>query len=344
MEDTMTDSNIANESNGKLINKKDIYNGIFATYRTGENRVTASIIAVLGSLSIKHTNRLIFRLMQREEFKLIKFENQISKDGNTVPDAEISSSNQILIETKTSLNKVNREQILGHIKVLDDNKLKFVHQYLLILTPDSQEPTLVESIGDPRIVWASFSKLNEVIDDLLKDKKEIVSEREAFLLRELQIMFESDDLLGFAKDTVIVAARSAWEEYKKLGIYICQADRFFQSVEYIGFYTGGEIQPKIAKIIGKIFRGKIKDSNLTKEQVAQILSTSNWKEDDEASIFMLSPFNDELTIDLKHSIKNDLISDDGKKIAFTQGQRYVCLNKLKEKKTTSDLIKKDDQP
>ena len=40
---------------------------IFSTYRTGENRVTASILAVLRSLALQRTERLLGALMERSE-------------------------------------------------------------------------------------------------------------------------------------------------------------------------------------------------------------------------------------------------------------------------------------
>jgi hypothetical protein len=58
-----------------------------------------------------------------------------------------------------------------------------------------------------------------------------IDEREAFLLRELQVMLLEEGLLGFGKDTVIVAARNAWPEYEKLHVYACQPGRPFQQVK-----------------------------------------------------------------------------------------------------------------
>ncbi|MFM7160157.1 MAG: hypothetical protein ACKO3P_07285, partial [Planctomycetaceae bacterium] len=57
---------------------------------------------------------------------------------------------------------------------------------LLVLTPDDSRPIEVEKVGDQRVVWASFSRLDQAIDEILEDKYEVMSEREAYLLRELQ--------------------------------------------------------------------------------------------------------------------------------------------------------------
>ena len=41
---------------------------------------------------------------------------------------------------------------------------------LLVLTPDNARPAALDSIGDDRLVWASFSALDQAIDEMLGDK------------------------------------------------------------------------------------------------------------------------------------------------------------------------------
>ncbi len=72
---------------------------IFSTYSTGENRVTASFLAVLRCLSLDRMSRLLGSLLEQSEFELIHFENQPSKGGTGVPDAIIQSSVRLLLET-----------------------------------------------------------------------------------------------------------------------------------------------------------------------------------------------------------------------------------------------------
>ena len=71
---------------------------------------------------------------------------------------------------------------------------------MLILTPDDQRPPLVEELDDDRAIWSSFALLCQAIDEVLDDNKEVVSEREAFLLRELQSMLETEGLLADPND------------------------------------------------------------------------------------------------------------------------------------------------
>ncbi len=50
---------------------------------------------------------------------------------------------------------------------------------LLVLTPDTRKPAILEAFQDARLVWASLAALDQAIDELLGDKSEVVSEREA---------------------------------------------------------------------------------------------------------------------------------------------------------------------
>jgi len=220
---------------------------IFSTYSTGENRVTASCLAVLRSLSIDRMERLIGALLEQSEFQLIRFENQPSKGAAGVPDAIIQSSLRLLIETKTQRNTVRRDQLVRHLKRLDEATES--NLLLLVLTPDDVRPRALDSVEDDRVAWASFTMLDQAINELLEDPKEVVSEREAFLLRELQSMLEAEGLTASLNDTAIVAARNAWPEYEKLHAYVCQPNRSFQLVSRIGFYSKGVIYPLVPKVI-----------------------------------------------------------------------------------------------
>ncbi len=84
---------------------------------------------------------------------------------------------------------------------------------------------------------------------MLDDKYEVVSEREAFLLRALQTMLAEEKLLANPKRCVIVAARSAWPEYNDYHAYVCQPNRSFQQVTRLGFYCKGSIYPLVPKIL-----------------------------------------------------------------------------------------------
>jgi hypothetical protein len=220
---------------------------LFSTYSAGENRVTGSILAVLRFLSLNRTERLLGALLEQSEFELVRFQNQPAKGGHGVPDAVISASCQILIETKTKRDAVEVSQLRRHLDRIRGNALTEV---VLVLTPDESEPQALESFrDDKRVAWASFASLDVAIDDLLKDDREVVSEREAFLLRQLQAMLEQEDLLGLANDVLVVPARIAWDDYQRVHAYVCQPNRPFQPVKRIAFYTAGQIRPLVPTIL-----------------------------------------------------------------------------------------------
>jgi hypothetical protein len=51
-------------------------------------------------------------------------------------------------------------------------------------------------------------------------------------------------------DTVIVAARRALGELDSLLAYVCQPERTFRDVQYLGFYTQRAIDPRFPRIVG----------------------------------------------------------------------------------------------
>ena len=313
-------------------------NNIFSTYSEGENRVTSSILAVIRSLSLDRIERILGALLEQPDLQFVRFVNQPSKGGEGVPDAVIQSSFKLLVETKTVRDGLNRPQLERHLKRLDDASEQTA--LLLILTPDDERPTLVDELDDDRAIWSSFALLCQAIDELLDDIKEVVSEREAFLLRELQSMLEADGLLADADDVVIVAARIAWKTYQDRNAYICQPNRSFKKVKRIGFYSRGNIYPLVPSIIKKyddvLFERSAHDGALG-ELVDQILDSDETRSGQSNMVFLLSAPDSNDTLDLGKSIPNDKKSKTGKNTAFTMSQRYVSSEALTQAKTTSDL-------
>jgi hypothetical protein len=202
---------------------------------------------------------------------------------------------------------------------------------------------VVDNISDDRLVWASFSSLDQAIDELLDDPREVVSEREAFLLRELQTMFAREDLVGNANDVVVVPARGAWPEYKRHSAYICQPDRSFQNVSRIAFYTDGKICTRVPLILEShehVEWGKGLHDGRLGELVDTVCDDSlNQRKDGLAyKVMILSAPDSPETVQLDEPVVNDLVSKNGRTTAFTQNQRYVSLDLLKQAKKTSDVV------
>jgi hypothetical protein len=323
---------------------------IFSTYSTGENRVTASLVAVLRSLALPRIERLLGALMGASEFQLVHFINQPSKGGKGVPDAEIGSSCRILLETKLERNALNRSQLERHLERLDETK-EAVRQ-VLVLTPDDTPPALIGDFKDERLIWSSFVALNQAVDELLNDEKEVISEREAFLLREMQKMLLAEGLLGSAREVLVVPARHAWNAYKELHAYCCQAGRAFQLVKYIAFYSGNQIHPLVPRIVDGPFDhvvseqgkysgrlGELVNQMMDRHKKGTLPSLWDWGPGTLHKVFLLSTPDAPETVKLKQPIKNDTTSESGQPTAFAQNQRYISLDGLRKATKTSELGK-----
>ena len=175
----------------------------------------------------------------------------------------------------------------------------------------------------------------------MNDPKEVISEREAFLLRELQTMLLEEELLGSSKDTVVVAARHAWTEYQRFHAYVCQPGRSFQPVQYLAFYAAGQVYPLIPRITAvkdEVVFEPGRHSGPMGYLVEQLLEERLREAGTSYKVFLLSAPDDPQTIHLESAILNNLRSATGRPSAFTQGQRNVRLIDLVRAEHTSDLV------
>jgi len=325
--------------NDCILESNSMSESIFSTYKAGENRITASILAVLRSLSLTRCERILAALLEQSEFELIRFQNQPSRGGEGIPDVEIVSSCRLFIETKTKPNAVNVNQLKRHLKRFDNSNEKT--KRLLVLTPDTKQPTQIDEIKDPCITWASFASLNQAIDDLFEDKKEVISEREAFLLRELQTMLDNEELIGSSKNTLVIPARHAWPEYKEFHAYVCQPNRSFKNVTHMAFYHGNKIHELVPKILDceeSIEMSKGLHSGKLGKLVDYLLEKGLREEGKTYKVVFLSPPDSPETVHLDKSVDNDMVSASGVRTAFTMNQRYVELDALKKARKTSELV------
>ena len=214
-------------------------------------------------------------------------------------------------------------------------------------TPDDICPDLIEEINNERLIWSSFAVLDQAIDEMLtdeRDDKDVISEREEFLLRELQKMLLAEGLVGSSKDVLVIPARHAWPIYKEHHAYICQAGRTFRPVKYVAFYAGNQIYPLVPMILEwkdevRFERGE--NPGRLGELVDKMLDMTerpDWPYKMSVhKVFILSAPDSSETIKLEQSIINDIIGKSGQRTAFTQNQRYVSLEALRKAKKTSEL-------
>ncbi|MGA7934085.1 MAG: hypothetical protein WCA35_11105, partial [Kovacikia sp.] len=320
-------------------------NPLFSRYKQGENRVTASILAVFERISFALVERILQILSEETNESLLEIKNQI-KSGKvgSVPDGAIQASFTYLIEAKIVQNAIAQKQLKNHLDYLV-NLSNFGKKRLLVLTPDYEEPKAIKDLNSDLVVWANFNDLYSAIAEItatneswLTSDSSPPSEQERFLLRELVQMLFAERLINSAKSNavLIVPARAAIKDYQNFSVYVCQPNRSFQPVEYIGFYHNGVIDKDIPKIIGSPIEDialteeaveeaqvSLEDKQKLRQLVEELKSHNSFRYGVKLKVFFLSPSTSPDTIRLTQNIKNDLRNEAGRPYAFTQGQRYV---------------------
>lgn len=321
-------------------------NPLFSSYRAGENRVTSSTLAVFERLDLSLVQELLEAATDSgAELTTVTFDNQVINVG-AVPDARISASFVWWFETKTSRGRYSgeghdRHQVRKHAKQLEVAP----QAWLFVLTPDPLRPAwfseldgVAEEVRE-RVLWLGFRQLAEAIMSVTSDAGRLIGEQARFLLMELVALYEADGLLA-SDDTVVVAARVAWPEYLQSGAYVCQPRRAFrEGVTHLGFYAQGAIQhlvPRIRTYLPSVpfTRREAADRRARGEQelgdlIDELLTTSTRVEGDIFGVVMLTGAEDRDTVVLPHVITNDTVTSAGRRWAWTLGQRYTRLERLR---------------
>lgn len=319
-------------------------NPLFSTYTQGENRVTSTLLAVLEHVNSRLAEDILETLTDESDLSLATFDTQIT-GVDSVPDAAIRASTALWFETKTSRNTVRREQLENHLQALDQDQSDL--QRLIVLTPDDHVPDEVLAIEDERIVWASFDNLVGSVESLLERdvgsteaSMYVPTEREAFLLREFVRFIYDESLVSGREDRVlVVAARKAWPEYHKYGLYFCQPNRSFKPISHLAFYKDGEVKTTVPKVTGSIESISLEEetirghSELSKHQEEELLQAvklmrenGSDRYNETEKVLFLKP-----DLELDQVIRNDKTANDSNRtVAFVQGHRYVSLSTLRE--------------
>jgi N-6 DNA Methylase len=180
---------------------------------------------------------------------------------------------------------------------------------------------------------------------------ELLSEQARFLLHELRALMAQEGLVS-QQDTVVVAARHAYPEYRHVSAYVCQASRAFRDgVDYMGFYYDSAIQPEIAHIQGRRDNVPFAEESAAAlkaseeeadrrigELILTLVGTGGRTKGELYQLFLLSPPDDPNTLRLPHPVKNTKTDHKGKPWAWTMSQTYTDSNSLRQApKTTTEL-------
>ncbi len=315
---------------------------IFSTYRSGENRVTSSMLAVFQRVGIDLAEIILADAIGEASLDLVTFASQPSAGSPGVPDAELKSSFRYLIETKVVPNSYSSSgrdgQLVRHLDRLDGS---YADERLLVITPDAEEPPGIAAMEDDRVVWTSFAHIAQATEKLIQDSGEPASEQQRFLLREMVTFLDAEGLVG-VNDTVVVAGRWAYPTYFKTRAYICQANRSIRPVTYLAFYKDKQIKPEIPKVLRRYSELDMSNEGaqalvasgdpfgLRAAEVIRIRLTEG-SPDPVNDVYLLSAPDDPDTVGLRGPIRHE------GRGAWVQGQRYASIQKLQEAETTADL-------
>jgi hypothetical protein len=207
---------------------------------------------------------------------------------------------------------------------------------------------MVRRLNDPCLVWISFRACLRPSMSFWSGR-ELVSEKEA-LLRELQALFEEDNLLGDPRQVVVVPARDAYPEYLEYGAYVCQPRRSFRPVERMAFYCRGQIEREIPLIRHVLDEVEFSRENAdvlrtsgksaareTAELIERLLEAGPRQEGEFFKVFLLTGAGDPETVILERLIRNDATDASGRTIAWVRNQRYTSLAALRKVHRTSEL-------
>lgn len=323
-------------------------NPLFSTYRQGENRVTSSMLAVFERIDLSLLETILQAASGESSLQMVSFTNQPPGKGHSVPDALISGRFAYWFEVKTSHNAVSVNQLGEHLSSLDEDGAQ---ERLFVITPDPEQPDVITTMADPRIVWFNFRSLHHAVESVTTDPAAIIAEQARFLLRELQALLVDEGLVD-NDDVVIVAAKIAYGEYLHHSAYICQAGRAFRTgLTHMGFYANAAIQVHLPRIRHRedpvTFTLAEANSRKAGAQADQLigqviegtLTTGTREAGQQYEVFLLSGPDEAETIQLPQPITNDAVSASGKPWAWTLGQRYTSLTKLTAPgiNVTSDL-------
>jgi hypothetical protein len=324
-------------------------NPLFSSYRTGENRVTASILAVFERIDLGVVERLLSAASGEANLPLVSFANQVAASDGSVPDAGIYANFRYLFEVKTTARTLDRRQLEAHLAHLDGS---YGEERLFVLTPDAEEPPVVVELEQRELTWLNFQGLDQAIQELLRDETEPLAEQTRFLLHELRALFAQEEGLLGQEDTVVVAARDAYPEYREMAAYACQPGRAFRGgIRRMGFYYGGAIQREIPLIRHRRDNVTFSDESAAALRetghpldaelatlIQRLLDTSPRAMGQQYQVFLLSSVDDEQTLRLAQPVENTTTDYRGKTWAWTMGQRYTQSSALAQSPgTTSEL-------
>ncbi len=302
---------------------------VFGAYSQNENQVTSALLKILeadfggGSL----LDEILQRIDEGNGLpeKTLKIETQShidDKDVHGIPDGLISCNYafNIYIESKLS-ETINPVQLENHKKLLDNDRDD--RNKLIYITTHSKRPDILPA----EILWTNWTTLMNILNDYQQDVPNPVL---TYLIQQFELLITSLNLYDDSENRVIIVG-GRWGEPIALeyGFYACQGGRSFRKAKYLAFYYAQRIQ-YLFEIVEKNDNVDIKIREDVPEEYFQKKEPLYTPE--KRTFFRLK-----LVKEFTPAIKNDTITEKGRRIAFTQGQTYTTLDKIKNAEVTSEL-------
>ncbi len=257
--------------------------------------------------------------------KTLKIETQShvdDKDVHSIPDGLISCNYAFNIYIESKLSKdIDPTQLENHKKLLDNDRDD--RNKLIYITKHSKRPDILPS----EILWTNWTTLMNILNDYQLDVPNPVL---TYLIEQFELLITSLDLYDDSENRVIIVG-GRWGEPIALeyGFYACQGGRSFRKAKYLAFYYAQRIQ-YLFEIVEKNDNVDIKTRKDVPAEYFQKKEPLYTPE--ERTFFKLK-----LVKEFIPAIKNDTTTENGRRIAFTQGQTYTTLDKIKNAEVTSEL-------
>ena len=81
---------------------------------------------------------------------------------------------------------------------------------VLIISPDINRPSALDSFDDSRLAWTSFAAVDRAIDELINDESDGASAQETALLRQLQNVLLEEAVINFTTKPLIKWDQTCW--------------------------------------------------------------------------------------------------------------------------------------
>ena len=300
---------------------------IFGEYKQTENRVTVALLHILK----QGDKDLIAYLLSHADKYLPDNEIHVytqtkNNEYSSVPDGILSCnfSFQIIIESKIVTNSIKETQLNSHIQ-----QATTANAFLMYLTPDPIRPAI---LNNKDIIWFNWQAISDILrkyasDYLSGDKTNDIC---SYLINQFTILLENLHLTEDATNRVIVVGGAFGEEVAcKYLFYACQNRRNFKPAKYLAFAHQNRI-----KYLFEIIDGP--HNNI---DIADVVSHEYFDEfEPEYKKIKREYFKLRMIHEFTPAIQNNTTDRNGRRCAFTQGQRYVSYDSIIKAQYTSELV------